>query len=705
MTEADSADQKLIRNLTDIVLANLGDEKFGVKELAQESGMSRYRLTKRLEAISNRQINQFIREVRLQKALEMLKDEELTVSEVAYKTGFSSPAYFNVCFHEFFGYPPGKVKKGIPVTGENRTPDQITSNNERKRTLRYYIFYFLAAIPVLAVLLFLTYYVFVKNKIGINVAPASEVEKSIAVLPFKNLSDNTSDQYFYDGVMEEIFNNLSKVKDLKVISRTSVEQYKKTAKTIPQIGKELDVNYLVEGSGQKYGNIFRLRVQLIEVSSDRHLWSDSYQHVIKKPLKFFRIQSRMAQEIASELSATITPRERQLIEKVPTTNMTAYELYLKANENLKNFENSNNPDLYRNACNFYKKALVADTAFARAFTGLANAFLSRFRWETYLREDYLDSVLILVNKALSIDNKLDDAYFLKGQYYRLNGHTEEALENYDKAIEINPNFYDSYVKKVYLLTWISGDYVKGIETCNKALELIRGSERPVIIKGLARCYLDAGLIENAKYYYHEAFVLDKDTASYTDNLAFLEFCAENFDEALKLWKVLEGINPESTAIQNYYYVIPGHNTEAYGIALKDIENLKKSGTLNIIRSHRTGYAYWQVGKKDSAKYFFKQQIKYSEVSIKLGRNIELTRAAYYDMAATYAFLGYKEKAYKYLDEFAKKNSIPLSFLIFIKHDLLFKSIRNEARFKNILQAVEAKYLAEHERVEKWLEEQ
>ena len=132
-------------------------------------------------------------------------------------------------------------------------------------------------------------------------------EKSIAVLPFRNLSEDITDQYVYDGIMEEIFNSLTKIHQLRVISHTSVEQYRNTTKTISEIGKELDVNYIVEGSGQKFGSTFRLRVQLIEVSTDKHIWAKSYQQRMKDTKRFFRIQSRIAQNIASELKATITP--------------------------------------------------------------------------------------------------------------------------------------------------------------------------------------------------------------------------------------------------------------------------------------------------------------------------------------------------------------------------------------------------------------
>jgi tetratricopeptide (TPR) repeat protein len=144
---------------------------------------------------------------------------------------------------------------------------------------------------------------------------------------------------------------------------------------------------------------------------------------------------------------------------------------------------------------------------------------------------------------------------------------------------------------------------------------------------------------------------------------------------------------------------------AYILALKDIENFKKSTSLNLVRSHRIGYAFWQVGKKKEAEYYFNQQIKYDEESIRLSRDIGQRKSAQYDLAGTYAFLGDKAKAYKYLDEYVKRNTFPLWMVTFIKHDLLFYSLRNEERFQKIVQQVEAKYQAEHERVRKWLEEQ
>jgi TolB-like protein/AraC-like DNA-binding protein/Tfp pilus assembly protein PilF len=705
VSEPFTTDQIFIRKLTAIILANLGNENFGPKELAHDAGISLYRLNRRLHPINGKTSSQFIREVRLQKALELLQNEPYTVSEVAYRTGFSSPSYFISCFHEYFGYPPGKVNRSGTESREENIAIGATTITEQKRPARRIIVFTFSGVLILSVLVYLTYTLFSGNFSADKSTPAVNTRKSIAVLPFRNLSNNYADQYIYDGVMEEIFNSLTKIHELRVISQTSVEQYRNTTKTVSEIGKLLDVDYIIEGSGQKFGSTFRMRVQLIEVSTDMHIWTKSFQHSMKETKKLFRIQSRIARNIASELKATITLKEKTLIEKVPTANSTAYNLYLKANSYIKDYENTRNSGTYQAAVDLYNAALELDTAYAKAYTGLAFAYWDRYYYETYFKESFMDSCRIMADKALLYDSLLDEAYFIKGQYYRVIGQTEEALNNYDKALEINPNYYAAYERKGYLLTWILGDYVKGLGNCQKALSLVRGNDRPNLLKVLARAYLDVGFIDKAKYYYHEAFVLDSNKASWLGNIAFVEFCFENFEGALNLWKQLEEIDSTSTASENYYYVTPGHNEEAYHQAIKNIEKFKKSGTLNLVRSHRIGYAFWQVGKKKEAEYYFNQQIRYDEESIKLSRDIDQRKAAQYDLAGTYAFLGDKGKAYRYLEEYSKKNTIALPMVVYAKHDLLFESIRNEERFQKILKTIVSKYLAERERVRKWIKEQ
>jgi TolB-like protein len=532
--------------------------------------------------------------------------------------------------------------------------------------------------------------------------PSKELEKSIAVLPFKLLSDEPDKQYLADGIMDAITLHLSKIKDLRVMSRTSVEQYRGTTKTTRQIGKELDVTYLLEGSFQKFGDDIKLIVQLIKASEESHAWGNEYNG---KWSEIFMLQSNVAQTIASELKATFSPDEKQLIEKVPTANLTAYDLFLKANEYRKEYSKARNLDSYQAAVNLYRASLVIDSTFARAYTGLAWAYYYRFYWPEFFREDFLDSCLVLANKALSIDDKLDEAYYLKGVYYRQNGNIEEALNNFDRTIKINPNYYSAYTAKGYLFANVLSDNVKSLENYYKALTLVSGDERPSLLRTVGNIYTDLGFIDRAKYYYQAAFEINNNQLDYLWDLAVIEFSLENYEGSLKLLK--KRLEIDSTLLFNlHFYLYPsGHIEEAYIHANKLIESHKRSGTPMLYFSHRVGYTFYQMGKLKEADDYFKQQIKYSEESIKLNRYYAQLKHAHYDLSATYAFLGDKSKAYKHLDEFNTMDYISLGYISFVENDPLYVSIRNEERFKKIVQDMKAKNQAEHERVRKWLEKQ
>jgi TolB-like protein/Tfp pilus assembly protein PilF len=531
--------------------------------------------------------------------------------------------------------------------------------------------------------------------------PQGQYEKSIAVLPFRNDSPDEENQYFINGTMETILDNLCKIEDLKVISRTSVEQYRNTSKSSPQIAEELNVRYILEGSGQKYGDDIKLTVQLIDAVNDKHIWSSPYE---RKFNDIFVIQSEIAQTIASEIKAIITPEEKKLIEKIPTSNLTAYDLYLKANDYQKDYQKTHNLSSYQTAVNLYKAALETDSAFAKAYSGLASAYYDRYYWLDYFKENFMDSCLILANKALSLDDKLDEAYFIKGLYYQQIGHIKEALDNYDKALKINPNYYTAYLFKGSILVLVIHDFVKGLECGQKALNLVHGNERPSALESVGYAFLFVGFPDKAKYYYQEALKLDGDSANYFYNLSWLELSLENFEEAFIFSKRANEI--DSTYLPDISCCsIEGHEEEAYLLAEKYVEYYKKTGEFILHSSHRIGYAFWQAGKHKEAEYYFNQQIKYDEESIKLGRDIAQSKVAYYDLAGTYAFLGDKTKAYQCLDEFDKMNFYQLWLISYAKHDPLFGSIRNEERFQKILQNMEAKYQAEHERVKKWIKEQ
>jgi TolB-like protein/Tfp pilus assembly protein PilF len=588
-----------------------------------------------------------------------------------------------------------KAKPGEEVREDIKSTEDVKKSTQipKKRLIGLVSGLVLLIVIVVAVL-------FLTNIIGSG-KETKELEKSIAVLPFKSLSNDPEKQYLADGMMDAILLHLSKIKDLRVMSRTSVEQYRQPTKTTNDIGRELKVEYLLEGSFQKFGDSVRLIVQLIKTGKEGHAWANKYD---RNWNNVFSVQSEVAQTIAKELQAVITPAEKQLIEKVSTSNMTAYDLYLKANDFLKEYKKTNDSSFYQNAVTFYNAALVIDPSFAKAYTGLASAYFNRYYWTDYFKENFLDSCLFLVKRALSIDDQLDEAYYIKGEYYLANGKPEEALDNYDKALKINPNYFLAYTEKGYILRSQIHDFVQSLEIYPKALALSSGNERAGLIRDLGGTYFKVGFIDKAKFYYQEALNLDSNKIQNLDALAWLESSLGNFEGAMKLYKRAYEI--DSTYLPDLmYYSVAGHDEEAYLLAKRWIEYYNKTGELNLTKSNRVGYAFWQVGKHEEAKNYFNQQIKYDEKSIKFSRDFAKNKLSYYNLAATYAFLGNKAKAYQYLDDFNTMNFYPFWVLSVAKQDPLFANIRNEERFQKILQNMEAKYQAEHNRVSKWLEEQ
>ncbi len=530
-----------------------------------------------------------------------------------------------------------------------------------------------------------------------------QLEKSIAVLPFFNDSPDEANAYFINGIMDEVLNNLQKINDLRVLSRTSTDQYRgATRPTIPQISKKLGVNYIVEGSGQKYGNKFVLRVQLLEGSEDRHLWAESYEQEIDGVEDIIKIQSRIAKAIAGELHAIITPAENQLIEKTPTVNLTAYDFYRRGRDEYSKYT-SDNREALKKAEYLYNQALNNDSAFALAYIGLAEVYWDRHYWSEYFTENFLDSVLILADIALSFDDDLSDAYSLRGHYYRQIGNSEQALKEYNKAIKLNPNDWQAYWGKGLL--YRNNDFVNYIDNLRKAAFLNHGEELPGILRGLWWAYSSVGFFDESVHYIREALKLDGDSMTYYYYLSGIETYRDNFDNSIEFLKKAYAIDTNDIDILNEFgfaYLFSGQYDKALPYYKKWYERLKAAGRYDINDMHRIGYAYWQNGLKEEAEYYFNEQVNYGNRLIELGR---AGAHLYYDMAGVYAFRGETDKAYENLRIFNQKQTMPSFMYWLIKHDPLFNGIRDEPEFQQIARDVEAKYQAEHDRVGKWLKEQ
>jgi TolB-like protein/AraC-like DNA-binding protein len=471
-------DKEFIQSLSEIILKNLGDENFGVKELARETGMNHSTIFRRVKTVTNKSISQFIRELRLQRAKEMLQLESITVSEVAYKVGFSSHTYFNNCFHEYFGYPPGEVRrKGLnnqnptaePPATDPRDAEQETEKQKPKPGKQKLLSprNMLFAVAGMMAILFTVYKL--NNPSGNRLDPGnnviiSETEKSIAILPFKNLSDDKDNQYFADGIMEEILNHLFGIGELRVISRTSVEQFRESVLAVPEIARKLGVNFILEGSVQRYDDNVRINVQLIDTRNDQHIWVGKFDKTLGDVLI---AQSEIATQIAKELQVSLSPEEIERINKIATQDPEAYNLYLKG----RFFWRLRTEEGLKKSQEYFEKALSADPDFALAYAGLADVFfIQAFRgWEP--RIDSYAKAKKAALYALKLDKNLAEAYATLGgilTYYEWNW--EEAGQKLIIASELNPNYATAHQ---YLSEFFNvlGEFGKARIQINLALKL------------------------------------------------------------------------------------------------------------------------------------------------------------------------------------------------------------------------------------------
>ena len=261
-------------------------------------------------------------------------------------------------------------------------------------------------------------------------------EKSIAVLPFTNMSNDKENEYFSDGMTEEITTQLSKIAELKVIARTSSMQYKNSNKSIKEIAQELGVSSLLEGSVQKTGNQIRITAQLIDANTQEHIWAEKYDREFKD---VFDIQSEVAQEIAYQLNARLSKEEKKKIELKPTSNTQAYEYFIQGNQMREKLLETLDTNYYINGKALLEKAILLDPNYAQAHAGLAHLCNT---YTQYIKEDSVLANLQVaeINKGISLSPDDDYINAMKGVilYTTLNNF-EDASKSLRKAYEINPN--------------------------------------------------------------------------------------------------------------------------------------------------------------------------------------------------------------------------------------------------------------------------
>ena len=467
---------------------------------------------------------------------------------------------------------------------------------------------------------------------AVNGAPrqseaATVPDKSIAVLPFDNLSRDPDNAYFAEGVQDEILTRLAKIGDLKVISRTSTEKYKSAPANLREIAQQLGVAHIVEGSVQKANDQVRVNVQLINALTDAHLWADTYD---RKLLDIFSVESDIAKTIADTLQAKLSGSEKTAISKKPTANPEAYELYLKA----RFFWNKRTGADLKTAAQYFERALTADPSYGSAYAGLAQSYLLIPVFGAGAPRDFFPKAMVAAHRAIKLDETSAEGHSALAMLVLFDFKFKESEEEFRRAIELNPNYATAH-------HWFGNSL---LVTLGRFDEAIKEGERAVELDPLSLIInADLGSTLMIARRYDDAIVQLRRTLALDGNFGYAHW---NLGEAL----YLKGDIP--AAISEY----------GKAAALDDDPQI-----LALL-----GRAYADTGKREQAL----------EILQKLNEKGQQHYVRKYLYTVVYTGLGDKATAIDYLEKANEDGDSPDT--TWLKVDPIFDPLRNEPRFQQLI---------------------
>lgn len=676
MSQTNNTSNDFIDKLTSIVEANISDEHFGVSELSESVGMSRSNVLRKVKKATGLSVSLFIRNIRLNHAHELLQNSEITVSEVSYAVGFGSTSYFTKCYKELFGYPPGETLEQL------KTEDATEEKQSLSRK-----FAFTGLLVIIATILIYFSYSLSNEDSEDTTIPYG---KSIAVLPFVNNSSDMSNTYFVNGLMVSVLNDLQKIEDLKVISRTSVEKYRDNTKTIPEIGEELKVSYLVEGSGQKVDDKILLSIQLLDAANDEPIWSQRFE---RDAVDVFDLQKEISNIITKRIEVIVTPEEIERINKRPTQDLIAYDYFLQGYDEL----NFGNREGLEKSISSFTKAVEQDTTFARAYAGIAMAY---YYLDIFQRDKkYQEDINFYADKALFYDDELAQSLISKSMYYMSLGNCKSAIPFLERALTYNPN-------SAIALNFLSDIYATCVpDTRNYLRHALKGLKVNIAANDststsfnymhVSNALVQNGFVQEAEYYinkslsynpnnifsdYVKAYILyarDKDLPKTRERLrATLDKDTTRLDVLQELAKVC-------------YYLRDYESSYNY---FKAFDDARERYNMDIFKNidGEIAFVYAQMGKTRESQEFMLRFKDYVDNNPTVAKNVEL--------AMYYAYIGETEKALDHFEIYANDEDVHYWSLLFLDREPLLDNISSTPRFKEIFETMSTKFWDRHKRL-------
>lgn len=505
--------------------------------------------------------------------------------------------------------------------------------------------------------------------------PVTENDRqtSITILPFENLNQSIENEYFSDGITEDIAVQLSKIADLRVIAFGSSKFYKNSAKDLKLIGEELNVENILTGTVRREDNLIRITTQLIKADAGVQLWAETYDRNLSE---IFDIQSEVAQKIAAALEVTLSDDEVDQIDKKYTKNLNAYDYYLQG----RNYYNRLRLTDNETAINLFKKAYETDPDFSAAYAGLADAFVQktlRFGEDSF----WLDSAIVQCDRALQIDPQLAEAHKTLGLIYYAHSWFDKSLEENEEALALNPNFYIA----MHNQGWINlnlGNFVQADRWFEKARRVNPTFASTYL--GMGLLYLNIAEFDRAKQWLNYAYEIHPDLKpNPVVAMIMIEILSGDMEAAQsKGEEILSQITDDE-----WIYMAAADVALQSGDPTTAGEYYQKTITINPKTWHpftgvnattSFGFILWKTDHKKEAEEMFAYSLDLDDKTLEQGSQ---WWGVSYDLAAINAIRDNKSECISLLDTAVKQGFRLFSWLSI---DPLFENMREDERFQKIL---------------------